>query len=432
MNFTELSIKRDAGSEKEVLVAVDGPEIDALLDDFDRTIEAYRTSLNHGADQDEASNSVDSMLSQNVKELRRDFVLNRITSEALSILGITPALTPKIHALEYPQHGQSYSFELLAVERPEITLSSYEPVRFEMPVAEVTEKMIEDRIENELDKHATFHDSDPRPVNRGDFVKVDIVTESEGSVVSRLSGNSLVVDTGGASMPEPFLEGMVGMDVGEERLIEYSVPRPRAVLPDDVIVYRATVNLLSQQEKSSVTLSDAWVRAHYPQVSSVEEFREAVRNDTEIDVDAYNRNTKAHLANVAIEKRVQGTISDEFYQASYRRQMDKLEDDLAQQGKTLDDYYEKEQTNEEELSMKMLVQSGENLRQAFALEALFDGREMLLEVQDLKAAYRHLFGDGEYDEEGLRQSGKYHLIESAAKRIKALAWLVDTAEITPS
>lgn len=83
--------------------------------------------------------------------------------------------------------------------------------------------------------------------------------------------------------------------------------------------------------------------------------------------------------------------------------------------------------NEEELSVQMLVRSGENLRQGFALEALFDGRGMRMTDADRERAWGHAFGRGSYDAEELRRSGKYPLVESAAKRMVALNWLVDTA-----
>ena len=95
-------------------------------------------------------------------------------------------------------------------------------------------------------------------------------------------------------------------------------------------------------------------------------------------MEACNRDTLARLANIELEKRLVGSIPDAFYRAARQGLMDKLEADLATKGQTIDDYYEQERMNEEELSVQMLIRSGENLRQGFALEALFDGRGMQL------------------------------------------------------
>ena len=76
----------------------------------------------------------------------------------------------------------------------------------------------------------------------------------------------------------------------------------------------------------------------------------------------------------------------------------------------------------------MLIQSGENLRQGFALEALFDGRGMTLSDEDVEAAAARFFGGSPTADE-LRRTGRARLAESMAKRAAALSWLVETAVV---
>ena len=109
--------------------------------------------------------------------------------------------------------------------------------------------------------------------------------------------------------------------------------------------------------------------------------------------------------------------------------MSKLERELSEKGQTLDDYYEQEHMNEEELSVQMLIKSGENLRQGFALEALFDGRGMHVTEEDLKCAFQQAFGSGAFDKGELEKTGKLRIVERAAKRMVALNWLADTAVV---
>ncbi|MBQ3106642.1 MAG: hypothetical protein IJC51_04145, partial [Eggerthellaceae bacterium] len=208
--------------------------------------------------------------------------------------------------------------------------------------------------------------------------------------------------------------------------------RPRAISDADVDRYVTTVTVHGQRRKVEAVLDEAFVGRNFPQVSSVEEFLAELRKDMEYDAMVFNKDTIVHLANTVVEKRLQGFIPDEFYQASYKSQMDKLERDLKKVGKTLQDHYDETEVNEEELSVQMLVKAGENLRQGFALETLFDGREMALEPGDLAEAARRLFGMDRFDEGELRASGRYHLVEGAAKRMKAISWLVDTAVVKPS
>lgn len=332
-----------------------------------------------------------------------------------------------MHVLAYPEAGSAFGFSLSAVERPRLALSSYGPVEVEMERVEVTDGLVDARIAGFLEAHAVYDEAPPRAVRRGDCIKVDVMTTLEGKAVPRLTGNGMLLELVPGAMPEPFVDGVVGMEVGETKVVDYAVRRPRAIADDDVDRYQATVTVLSQQRKAVPPLTDEWVAAHVEKASSVQELRAGVARGLEAEVEACNRDTLARLANIELEKRLVGSIPDAFYRAARQGLMDKLEADLAAKGQTIDDYYEQEHMNEEELSVQMLVRSGENLRQGFALEALFDGRGMRMTDADRERAWGHAFGRGSYDAEELRRSGKYPLVESAAKRMVALNWLVDTA-----
>ena len=149
----------------------------------------------------------------------------------------------------------------------------------------------------------------------------------------------------------------------------------------------------------------------------------------EAEAAVLNRDAHARLANIELEKRLRGTIPDAFYQASREGLRRSLERELAGKGQTIDDYYEQERMNEEELSVQLLIKSGENLRQGFALEALFDARGMELSEEDLQLACEEAFGAGSYDPEALERTGRRRVVEGAAKRIAALNWLADTAVV---
>ena len=49
----------------------------------------------------------------------------------------------------------------------------------------------------------------------------------------------------------------------------------------------------------------------------------------------------------------------------------------------------------------------------------------------MSEACRHTFGVDSFDKEEYERTGRYRLVESAAKRMVALRWLVDTAIVKP-
>ncbi len=427
MKFERLERKsKDDKGNIVVFAGVDRDVVKEILAQFYGVI-AKSKGLDASMDWDKMDEvASESMGAIEYKELRRDFVVNRILGDAILELDLKPAITPQIHVLDYPSAEEPFEVEASIVEQPRITLSSLEPVEVVMDGLVVNDRVVAARVAELLDSYATYDEAEPHVVRAGDAVLLDVDTQLDGVLVGRLSGKKMTLELDGESMPAEFYKGVIGMNVGESKTFDFTVARDRAISQDDVEKYTSVVTVLSQLKKNEIELTDDWVRAHYPSVVNVKEFFEEVRKDAEYDALVYNRDTLSHLSNNELEKRMQGDIPDAFYQASYKSLMAKIEADLAKQGKTLDDYYEEEDTNEQEFSVKMLIQSGENLKQGFALEALFDGRGMTLGDEEIEKAAARFF-DRELSVDDLRQTGRLRLAESMAKREKALGWLVETA-----
>ncbi|MBX9035419.1 trigger factor [Gordonibacter massiliensis (ex Traore et al. 2017)] len=410
-----------------VSVVVCGATVRRELDVFYEVVNAYY-GLPEDAPWEDADAAAAKATSVDAyREMRRDFVVNRVTNEALAALGIVPALTPDVRVTAYPDSDEDFAFDLAVVERPRLSLSCLDPVEIEVEDVEVTDELVDARIAELMESRAEYAPADPHPVVFGDCVSIDVATFCEGKPVPRLTGKKMVLEVADGSMPDAFVGQLMGMSVGQTKTFEYAVERPRALSDDDVDRYLATVTVLGQLRKDVPELTDAWVEANISKASSVAEFRAGVAQGLEAEAEHLNRDTRARLANIELEKRLQGAIPDAFYRASREGMRRALERELAEKGQTIDDYYEQERTNEEELSVQMLIKSGENLRQGFALEALFDGRGMQLSEKDLAYACEEAFGPGSYDPVLLERTGKRRVVESAAKRMVALAWLADTA-----
>ncbi|WP_172135494.1 trigger factor [Adlercreutzia sp. ZJ473] len=430
MDFTELT-RTDSFETGaiEISLAVAAGSVHACLAEFYEVVAPH-----HGLALDAPWNEVDiaaeaRMGQENYRELRRDFVVNQIVSAAVRKLDVTPALTPQISVLDYPRADDAFAFKLSVVERPMLMLTSYEPVEVDPYEEHVTDDMVASRIAGLLETHAAYEEAPAHPVRLGDCIAVDIMTICEGRPVAHMTGSKMYFELEPGFMPDEFMDGVVGMDVGETKVIDYRVPRARGISDDDMDEFSATVTVLSQQTKTVPELTDAWVNANVEKAASVDELYAGVRAGMEAEMTILNRDTLARLANIELEKRLVGKIPDEFYKASGAGQRAKLERELAERGQTIDDYLEAEHMNEEELSVQMLIKSGENLRQGFALEALFDGRDMRLTEEDLRFSCEQAFGAGSYDPEALRRTGRFALVESSAKRMRALNWLADTATV---
>ena len=428
MEFEELTRtdNKETGSIK-IEIALSLETVSSILREFYEVVGAHKGAA-EGASWDEIDQAaLATMPEESYRELRRDFVINFASGEALKALGITPELTPKVHVLEYPDSNETFYFDIAVVERPRVTLTSYDPVEIETEDAILSDELIDMRIASLLERHTDYEPAKPHPVMYGDCVKVDIATMRNGKTVPRLTGKNMIFELADGSMPDSFVKMLIGASIGETKTFDYTVKKDRAISDNDVDVYTATVTIVSQLSKCVPVLTDEWVNENIEAASTVAEFRRGVEKMIEAEIVHVNRDTHARLANIELAKRLEGKIPDELFQASRDGLMRRLERELSEKGQSIDDYYEENEMDEEELSVQMLIKSGENLRQGFALEALFDGRTMVLADDDLLYAYEQMFGKRDCSVPELRASEKYPVVERSAKRMVALNWLADTA-----
>ena len=430
MQFEEIrrTDNRESGAT-ELAVVVAAPSVKAELDEFYSVVVPH-LDISENASWEEIDCAAARLFSADgYREMRRDFVVNRVVGTLLRELKIVPELTPRIRVLEYPDPEADLSFSLSIIEHPKLVLSSYEPVTIDRDEVEVTESLVNNRIAEFLEMRAEYSQAVPHAAHLNDCVSVNIATTCNGKPEPRLTGDKMLLELTHEAMPDAFLRHVVGMEVGDTRSFEYEVVRPRAIADTDVDKYFVMITLLSQMSKTTPNLTDEWVSNNVAKASTVERFRADVAESVKAEIAILNRDTRARLANIELEKRLKGKIPDALYQASCDGLMSKLERELSEKGQTLDDYYEQEHMNEEELSVQILIKSGENLRQGFALEALFDGRGMHVTEEDLKCAFQQAFGSGAFDKGELEKTGKLRIVERAAKRMVALNWLADTAVV---
>lgn len=414
MDFTNVLVSRSSAGEKIVHIEVSAESVSKLLADIRSVVRRYDAEAKSG-----------------VAELERDCVVNASLGEALRRTGLEPLVTPDVHAEAYPEEGQPFAYEACIVERPQLSLDSVDPVSVSLDPVRADDEYVARRLAAYMDGFSRYEDAEPHPVETGNFLYVDLTTLKNGAPCLRLSGIGKVLQITYDDMPAPFIDQMLGMNVGEKRTIEYEVQRDRAISDNDVDKYVAVVEVRKQLREVRQEITDEWVAANFPPLTSADEFRNRFREKVTHEAEEANLDALGRQANIALESRLVGAIPDKLYELSAKREMDDLEEKLKKEGKTLDEYLADNETNLEELSVKFLARAGEGLRQAFALETLFDMRHMSLTEDDLNIAAKGIFKQNcEKAWSGRERDRSFPLVESAAKRMKALEWLVDTAEVS--
>ena len=119
-------------------------------------------------------------------------------------------------------------------DKPQLELGSYEPVHAHVEPAEVTEAMVDEQLRREMDRFAVVSDVDGA-VAEGDNILVDMQVTLNGAPAPDLSGEGMSVMLLRGMMPDGFVEGVAGMEVGDRRSFDFAAAdvRDASSVPDE-------------------------------------------------------------------------------------------------------------------------------------------------------------------------------------------------------
>lgn len=163
---------------------------------------------------------------------------------------------------------------------PEFTLGEYRGLQVEQPSAEVTEEMVEDYLEHIRQRHSSFQNVDPRPLEDGDVavVSAEIFAE-EGK---KLSGpDEIQFEVGASDTPEDLTKVLLGAAPGDQIDAEVSHPPDYWVqaAAGRTLRYRGEVLGLGRRELPE--LDDEFAADVDSSLSTLAELREHIREQLE-------------------------------------------------------------------------------------------------------------------------------------------------------
>ncbi len=192
---------------------------------------------------------------------------DKVQEQGLSVVG-----TPDVSDLKF-EPGQPIRFKADFEIAPEIELGTYRgiPVKYEEPT--VTDEELEKRLESMREAKADYVNLDPRPVEDGDYVLVNLKS------VSGLAENidqEIQIQVGGAETLPAFNEGLIGLAPDESKEVEVTYPADygQETLAGKTVRFELTPKTIRKKELPPLDDEFAKDLGDY---QNLEELREAVR-----------------------------------------------------------------------------------------------------------------------------------------------------------
>jgi len=234
---------------------------------------------------------------------------------ALTEQKLVPVTQPSVDKVDFDPTGLlkfRASFEVL----PEFELKPYKGLEVEVPALEVTEKHVDDTLEEMRERAATSAPVEGRPAQDGDFVQMKLSGTPHGGVGEPVEAENVLCHLGSEETLDAFNEHLRGVQAGEHKRFDVKYPDdyPDAKLGGKTYTYAVEVTAIKEKRKPE--LNDEFAKD--VNAESLTELREKVQKDLE----AVRDRRQKELAQEKIVDAVVGAYDFPVPEALVEHQMD--------------------------------------------------------------------------------------------------------------
>ena len=193
----------------------------------------------------------------------------RVSKDELKVVG-----TPNISDLHF-EPGEAIRFKADFEVAPEFELPDYGrlPVKYEEPT--VTDEEIDRRLQDMREAKAEYVNQDPRPIENGDHVLVDL--KSISGLAEPIDEIGLPMEVGGEGALPTFTENLVGTPPDETKEFDVAYPEDyaRENLAGKTVRFQLTPKTIRKKELP--LLDDEFAKDLGGEYSTLDELKDAVK-----------------------------------------------------------------------------------------------------------------------------------------------------------
>ncbi len=371
---------------------------------------------------------------KNLDSIVEASAMDALAPLAVDKKGVTPSYPPRAKAKGSFKPNEEFRFEVEVELKPEYELTSYEPVKIQVPPFQMNESIVDKQIQEMAERYTAYVD-DPdvpadRVVEKGDHIKLAMEAREGDKELKGLSTKGRTYTAGQGYMPDGFEEQILGMKVGEIKEFTFEGPDFDENMNERTQTVDAKVTILAFEKEHTPVIDDEWVKTNMPMYKGLDDLRadigKSLERQARMEYDGYVRQAAA----AELATRFQGKIADEVYEHMREQMLTNIRMDLQQQGMTWDQFVE-QNGGEQQFGMMLMLQVRQMLTQGFALDAYFRHKGMSINEEDLVEACRAM-NPQMNPKQMIKQaeaSGHMFALRESAERLKANNDLVAQAEI---
>jgi trigger factor len=274
-----------------------------------------------------------------IREEVVEAIVPEVIRQALQEKSIDPIDNPDVEVVEL-ERGRPAQLKATVTVMPEVTLGDPASLNVATPSVEVTDAMLERRLEDVREPMAEITPVE-REARLGDVAVIDAETEVDGEVVPSESRQAMEIDLKEGSLLPELLAVIPGAKVGETRAATVKFPddyaEPRLAGKEATI----KVTVQGVKEKVLPDLDDELAKQlSGGKQENVDAYRTSVRAELEESAKALAQMAREQAVVKALVEASAVDVPDTLVERELASHLDSLEHSLSRQGLRLDRYLE--------------------------------------------------------------------------------------------
>ncbi len=295
-------------------------------------------------------------------------------SDAFDESGLEIVSQPDI-SVEQIEKGKPFIFTAEVAVKPEVTLGEYKGVPVEKVSTRVTQKEVDAKIQEEVEKNARSITVEDRPVQDGDDVVMDFEGFIDGEPFDGGKGENYPLTIGSHSFIEGFEDQLIGANPEEELEVKVTFPEDYQVeeLKGKDAVFKCTIHEIKTKELPEV---DDEFASEVSEFDTLDEYKADVKKQLKEQKEEDAKRQKEDQALEAAMNNAEMDIPDPMIETQARQMVDEFAQQLASQGLTLEQYCQFAGINQDQLLEQMKPQAIDRIKSRLTLEAIVKAEDI--------------------------------------------------------
>ncbi len=363
-------------------------------------------------------------------------LVNEVYPQALEENNLVPLQRPDYqYEQELVEDHKPFNFTATIQLKPELELSSYEPVEVEVPSTDATAEEIDAQIEELRNYYHDFKDANANTkVKPGEFVELSMSAKNEkGEEVGAFDADHRLYELGQGVYPEAFDAELIGLKKGGEKSFDLDLTDMHSAVTDALeekgtVHFEVTIDAIKKKIVPEVT--EEWAKETFG-FEGLEDMRSKIADSIKTQKTSSMGARKENECLLALGNRIEGDLPEAMLERQETENLQNFYGQLSRMGLTFDKYLSAMDMTPDQFKEDNKKQAADMVRQDLALDAWARHYEITATEEEVHNEFAQAdLDDPEAIMAEWRKEGRLPMIRESIVRTNAVRDVVAKAKVT--